>query len=192
MAMAKQSLGVCGAHAWVGAPRRGARSRRGGGRPARSSSAGRSTDRRVGCRPRRSGSSSSMARPIVSDLRSRPGPLVVVTPRAPPNVCAEGGSDARDLVLGLEGADVELLAPAQLVEDVRRRSDRVAAQEQGQPGEACRRDEAPGQGLVPRHLDVLALLEGGRLDLVVGLEELGRLAEVVAGAERPVRLASAT
>ena len=31
-----------------------------------------------------SGSSRLMASPIVSDLRSRPGPLVVVTPRAPP------------------------------------------------------------------------------------------------------------
>ena len=33
----------------------------------------------------RSGSSRLMARPIASDLRSRPGPLVVVTPSAPPN-----------------------------------------------------------------------------------------------------------
>ena len=35
---------------------------------------------------------------------------------------AEGGADAGDLVLGLEGADAELLAPAQLVEDVRGRA----------------------------------------------------------------------
>jgi hypothetical protein len=31
-----------------------------------------------------SGSSRLMARPMVSDLRSTPGPLVVVTPRCPP------------------------------------------------------------------------------------------------------------
>ena len=79
-----------------------------------------------------SGSSRLMARPIVSDLRSRPGPLVVVTPSAPPKAAPEGRADAGDLVLGLEGADPELLAPAQLVEDVRGRRDRVAAQEEGQ------------------------------------------------------------
>ena len=31
----------------------------------------------------RSGSSREIAKPIVSDLRSRPGPLVVVTPSEP-------------------------------------------------------------------------------------------------------------
>ena len=98
---------------------------------------------------------------------------------------AEGGADAGDLVLGLEGADAELLAPAQLVQDVRGRRDRVAAQEQRQPGQAGGGDQAPGQRLVAGDLDVLALLEGRRLDLVVGLEQLGRLAEVVAGPEGP-------
>ena len=34
----------------------------------------------------------------------------------------QGGADAGDLVLGLEGADAELLAPAELVQDVRGRA----------------------------------------------------------------------
>ena len=98
---------------------------------------------------------------------------------------AQGGADAGDLVLGLEGADAELLAPAELVEDVRRRRDRIAAQEDVHTGQPGGGDQPPGQGLVAGDLDVLALLEGGRLDLVVGLEQLGRLAEVVAGPEGP-------
>ena len=103
----------------------------------------------------------------------------------PPEGGAEGGTDAGDLVFGLEGADAELLAPAELVQDVRGRGDRVAAQEEREPGQAGRRDEAPGQGRVPGDLDVLAGLEAGRPHLVVGLEQLGRLAEVEAGPEGP-------
>ena len=86
-----------------------------------------------------SGSSRLMANPIVSDLRSSPGPLVVVTPSAPAERGAEGCADAGDLVLGLEGADAELLAAAQFVEDVGGRRDRVATQEQREPGQPRRR-----------------------------------------------------
>ena len=184
MAMAKQSLGVCGARIGSGAsPCRPYMACR---RSACSVLVGSPVDG-----PPRwtstmtSGSSRLMARPIVSDLRSRPGPLVVVRRARRRRTAPEGGADAGDLVLGLEGADAELLAPAQLVQDVRGRGDRVAAQEQRQAGQAGGGDEAPGQRLVPGDLDVLALLEGGRPDLVVGLEELGRLAEVVAGPEGP-------
>ena len=45
--------------------------------------------------------------------------------------------DRRDLVLGLERADAELLALGELVEDVRGRRDRVAAQEQRQARHFC-------------------------------------------------------
>ena len=41
---------------------------------------------------------------------------------------AERGADARDLVLGLEGQDVEVLVLGQLVQDVRCRRDRVGAE----------------------------------------------------------------
>ena len=42
----------------------------------------------------------------------------------------EGGADAGDLVLGLEGRDAERLVLAELVEDVGRRRDRVGPEEQ--------------------------------------------------------------
>ena len=61
--------------------------------------------------------------------------------------------------------------------------DRVAAEEERQAGQPRRGDQAPGERLVAGDLHVLARLEGRRPDLVVGLEELGRLAEVVAGPE---------
>ena len=112
------------------APRRGARTWRGGGRPARSWS-GSPVEGPPRCTSTITrGSSRLMASPMVSDLRSSPGPLVVVTPSDPPKAAPERGADAGDLVLGLEGADAELLAPAQLVEDVGGRGDRVAAQEE--------------------------------------------------------------
>ena len=58
------------------APRRGGRTSRAAGRPARSWSAGRSTGRRAARRRAISGSSRLIASPIASDLRSTPGPLV--------------------------------------------------------------------------------------------------------------------
>jgi len=58
-----------------------------------------------------------MARPIISDFRSMPGPDVVVT-RGPAEGGTQGGADPRDLVLGLERADPELLVLGQLVQDV--------------------------------------------------------------------------
>ncbi len=184
MAMAKQSLGFWGARMGSGAsPWRPYMAWR---RSACSVLVGRPVEGPPRCTSTMTrGSSRLMARPMVSDLRSSPGPLVVVTPERPAEGGAEGGADAGDLVLGLEGADAELLAPAQLVEDVRGRRDRVAAQEEREPGQPGRRDEAPGHGRVARHLDVLAGLEGRRAHLVVGLEELGRLAEVEAGPEGP-------
>ncbi len=84
MAMAKQSLGVWGATMGSGASP--CRPYMAWSRSACSVFVGSPVDG-----PPRwtstmtSGSSRLMARPIVSDLRSRPGPLVVVTPSAPPN-----------------------------------------------------------------------------------------------------------
>ena len=98
---------------------------------------------------------------------------------------AQGRADAGDLVLGLEGPDAELLSPGELVEDVGCRGDRVAPQKQGKAGQPGGGDQSPGEGLVAGDLDVLTLLERGGAHLVVRLEELRRLAEVVAGPERP-------
>ena len=81
-----------------------------------------------------SGSSRLMASPIVSDLRSMPGPEVVVTPRAPPKAAPRAAPIAGDLVLGLKGPHPELLVLRQLVEDVGGRGDRIGPEEEGQPG----------------------------------------------------------
>jgi hypothetical protein len=71
------------------------------------------------------------ARPIVSDLRSMPGTAGGGDPEGPAEGGPDGGADAGDLVLGLEGADPEVLVLGQLVEDVRGRGDRVGAEEEG-------------------------------------------------------------
>ena len=76
-----------------------------------------------------------MARPIVSDLRSRPGPLVVVTPSAPPKAAPSAAPTPAISSSAWKVPDAELLAPAELVQDVRGRRDRVAAEEQGQAGQ---------------------------------------------------------
>src|ERR1019366_6383639 len=98
---------------------------------------------------------------------------------------ADGGADTGDLVLGLHGPDPEVLVLRQLVEDVRRRGDRVRPQEQREVGLAGRGDEPPRQAGVARDVGVDAGLEGSGTDLVVDLEQLGRLAEVVARLEGP-------
>jgi hypothetical protein len=128
-----------------------------------------------------SGSSVITARPIASDLSARPGPDVEVTPSAVGR--AEGGADAGDLVLGLEGGHVELLELAQLVQDVRGGRDGVGAQEDRHLGGAAGRDQAVGHRGVAGDLAVTPLRQLGRLDLVLGGERLGGLAVVPARAQ---------
>ncbi len=72
-----------------------------------------------------SGSSIDTASDVVSLLSATPGPLVVVTPRWPANDGAERHADRGDLVLGLHGADPEVLVLGEFVEDVAGRGDRV-------------------------------------------------------------------
>ena len=96
---------------------------------------------------------------------------------------AQGGADAGDLVFGLEGADAEVLVLRQLVEDVGRRRDRVAAEEQRQLRLLRRGDEPPRQRGVAGDVGVGAGLLVGRPHLVRVVEELGGLAEGVAGLE---------
>ena len=75
---------------------------------------------------------------------------------------ADCRADAGDLVLGLEGQDVEVLVLGQLVQDVRRRRDRVAAEHHLDVGELTGRDDAVGQRGVARDLPVLTGLQLGR------------------------------
>ena len=56
-----------------------------------------------------SGSSVMTARPIASDLRAMPGPVVAGHAHRAAEAGADGRADGRDLVLGLEGLDAEVL-----------------------------------------------------------------------------------
>jgi hypothetical protein len=76
------------------------------------------------------GSSTITARPIASLLSAMPGPDVAVSAHRAAVRRADGGADRRDLVLGLERLDAEVLVARQLVEDVARRGDRVRPVEQ--------------------------------------------------------------
>ena len=69
------------------------------------------------------------------------------------------------------------------MQDVRGRRDGVRAEEHRQARKLARHDAAPCQRRVPVHVGVFARCQRGWLHLVVGFEDLGRLAEVVAGLE---------
>ena len=86
----------------------------------------------------RSGSSSETARPIVSALRTMPGPDEAVIAERAAEGCAEGGADRGDLVLGLEGDHAEVLARSELLEDRRGRRDRVGAEKEVETRAASR------------------------------------------------------
>ena len=81
---------------------------------------------------------------------------------------ADRGADAADLVLGLEGDDVEVLVLGQLVQDVRRRRDRVAAEHDLDVGQLAGRDDAVRQRGVARDLPVFAGRQLRRRHLVGG------------------------
>src|SRR5688572_11121736 len=98
--------------------------------------------------------------------------------------CAERRADRGDLVLRLEGAHAELLVVRELLEDPRRRSDRVRAEEERQLRFHRRGDQAVRERLVAGDLAVEARRERRRLHLVLDEEVLGGLAVVVARVER--------
>ena len=93
---------------------------------------------------------------------------------------AQGGSNARDLVLGLEGVHPELLQTRELVEHVARRGDGIAAEEERPLGLLRGRHEAEGGGGVPGDVAVAPGGNHGGLDGVGDREQLGVLREVVA------------
>src|SRR5205814_10169271 len=67
---------------------------------------------------------------------------------------ADGGADSRDLVLGLERADAEVLVPRELLEDRRGGSDRIRAEKDRQ-----RSEEHTSELQSLRHLVCRLLLE---------------------------------
>ena len=93
-----------------------------------------------------SGSSSETASPIVSALRHMPGPEVVVTPSAPPNAAPSAAP-----MPAISSSAWNVRTPNRLCLDSSCRMseagrDRVGAEEQRQPGEPGRGDQADGQG----------------------------------------------
>ena len=105
-------------------------------------------------------------------------------PERPAECRPKRSPDAGDLVLGLQRADAEVLVLGQLVQDVRGRRDRIGPKEQRHVAELTGGDQAPGKGGVPGDVRIGAWLMGGGADLVGGLEQLSRLAEVVTRPER--------
>ena len=133
-----------------------------------------------------SGSSVITARPIASDLSAMPGPDVAGQRERAAVARTDGGADGRDLVLGLERLHAERLVAGELVEDVRGRRDRIAAVEQLAIRQLRGGEEPEGGRLVAGDVAVDAGGQLGRADAVVRVERLGRLAERVAGLERPL------
>ena len=125
------------------APRRCGRTSPAAGRPARSWSAARSTGPPRWTSTTTSGSSSDTASPIVSLFSARPGPGRRGHPDRAAVGRAERRADRGDLVLGLDGRHAEPLEPAQRVQDVRRRRDRVRARAPAAARTPVRRRDQP-------------------------------------------------
>src|SRR5204862_7329590 len=98
--------------------------------------------------------------------------------------CSQDGPGGGDLVLGLNGAHAEVLMLGKLVEDVRRRRDRIAGVEERELRALGRRDETPRDRCVSGDVAVAARREVRAFDLVLMRKQLGRLAEIVARTER--------
>ncbi len=118
-----------------------------------------------------------------SDLSARPGPARGAEPDAAAEGRADDRADGRDLVLRLEGPDVEALVHRQLVQDVAGRRDGIGAVDHRQAGPLGRGQDSPREGPVPGHAPVDAGRHLRRLDAVALREDLRGLAEVVASLE---------
>src|SRR5205085_3024279 len=95
----------------------------------------------------------------------------------------ERGAHRGDLVFRLERDRAEVLVLRERVQDRRRGRDRIARVEQLLARELRTDDEAERDRFVARDVAVHARLERRRRNLVDGLEDLGRLAVVIAGLE---------
>ena len=131
------------------------------------------------------GSSSISARPIVSAFRSIPGPLVAVTPSAPPKAAPSAMPAAAISSSAWIVRTPMLLVARELVQELGRGRDRVAGEHQRQARADARGDQ-PERGRL-RAVDVAVGAGrdvGRRVDAVLDVDQLGRLAEVPARAER--------
>ena len=131
-----------------------------------------------------SGSSSIAARPIVSAFRSMPGPLVAVTPSAPPKAAPSAIPAAAISSSAWIVRTPSACVARELVQQLGGGRDRVAGEQQRQPAARRGGDQAErGRG---RAVDLAVGAGrdvGRRGDAVLHVEQLGRLAEAPAGAE---------
>ncbi len=130
------------------------------------------------------GSSMLRARPIVSPLSAIPGPEVVVNDRLPPKAAPRAAPAPAISSSAWKVRRAEVFLTAEFVEDVRRRSDRIAAEEDGQATEFPGGDDAPGGCGVAGDVGVVPGFLGGRLHHVLVGEHLGGLAVGVARLQR--------
>ena len=96
---------------------------------------------------------------------------------------ADGHAGSADLVFGLQRADTEVLVPRELVEDVRRRRDRVRRVGDRELAALRGGDQAVGEGDVAGDVAIAPRRQVGRQDLPRVVEQLGGLAERVPGLE---------
>ncbi len=96
----------------------------------------------------------------------------------------DGDADGGDLVLGLHRANTEVLVLRQLVEDVRRRGDRVRGVQDRQLRLLARRDQPVRERHISGDVAVPTGRQSRRMHLEGRLEDLRGLAEVVARLER--------
>ena len=99
--------------------------------------------------------------------------------------CAYGRTRGGDFVLGLEGLDVEVAVPRDLVEDVARRCNGIGAEEDRAVELHARCDDTHGERRVAGDISVYAWLDLGFRHYEGNGEEFGRLAECVTRAQRP-------
>ena len=131
-----------------------------------------------------SGNSIEIASEIVSLLRAHAGAAGGGDAEMAGERGAERHADRGDLVLGLHGADAEVLVLRQFVQDVAGRRDRVRPERDRQLGQLAGGDEAPGERRVAGDAGVLAGRQLGGAHLVAVADLLGGLAEVEPGLER--------
>ena len=96
------------------------------------------------------------ARPMASDLRQIPGPLVAGDAHGPGEGGADGHAHGGDFVLGLQGAHAETLQIGEVMQNIAGRRDRIAGVDQRNLGKLRRRGQADGDRLVAGDLAIFA------------------------------------
>ena len=119
-----------------------------------------------------SGNSVITARPMPSDFSDMPGPLVPVTPIAPPKAAPITAVIAEISSSAWKVRTPKFLRLDKLVQDVAGGSDRIGAVEQIAAAELGGGHQAPGQCLVSSDVGYVPGGNCGRIDRIVASESL--------------------